>query len=566
VTAARSKLEPRARFAAPEVRPLVAFAARTLRLALERVRKLAWWLDVAAILLVIRVVTVLARPLTHSRLGWDEKFFVYSGYSILHGQVPYRDFQTLKGPLLPLSEALGVWLFGLEHERFRLFPNILGVGSIAFLVAALIRRGVYRLVAVSIGLLISLVWLDPKNHETTINDTESLLLGYFCISLAFLLMQRKVTPSLSLLGGLFLGATVLIKENFVITAAATWLAFLFLPATGGAPRRERLAYAKWSLAGGFGLGIAVVVYLVIAGGMAPYLRVISVYPRYANSYCTALGFFHPGSFWDERQQEWAHLSDRILNATDLAPWLALLSASVLLTRVKNAPFVAGCGATLVATLVTINIGHCYHSHYFVLAATGLTVAALPGALALSDALRPARPAVKTWVGVAALGATGCLIYPRYAKGADEHPKPVWRQVAGDVREAIEKYSKPNDFILTTGTPDLYFLTGRLGAHETNSFVDELLVIYPGDTDAERVAGMRARLEKTRPKVVVIDDSSWAYPGRSVRTIKSLVDAYLGAHQYVKMGRVYVRPDLVNGTQRGLGQAPSGDVVSDVTEP
>jgi hypothetical protein len=140
---------------------------------------------------------------------------------------------------------------------------------------------------------------------------------------------------------------------------------------------------------------------------------------------------------------------------------------------------------------------------------------------------------------------------------------VQRAVATDVGEAIEKYSKPLDYILTTGTPDLYFVTRRLGAHETNAFVDELLIMYPGNTDAERVSDMRARLEATRPKVVVIDSSITAYAGRSVGTLHALVDAYVEAHKYVRMGRVYVRPDLIEPGSMWASTVSSGDVLYDL---
>jgi hypothetical protein len=544
-----------------ELRALGRLAQRA-RHTLARARSLALWLDMAAIVLVVRITLVVARPLTYSGLGYDEKFYVYGGYSVLHGQVPYRDFQNLKGPLVSLSEALGIYVFGLDQQRFRLFPLTLGVGSIAFLVGALIQRGVYRIIAMAIGLLVASIWLDPAYHDSGLNDAESLLLGYFVLSLACLLVRVKRRAPFLFLGGLFLGATILVKENFVITAAVAWLAFFFMPHDGIDPKAERLAYAKWTIAGGLFLGLSVAGYLALAGGLGPYIRLIGVYPKYANQYCVDLKVFHPGSFWSVRKEEWDKLTDSLVTAARLGLWLPLFAASVLLINRSNALFAVAAMATFIAMLVTISVGHCYHNHYFVLGATGFVVLALPGADALSDALRFAPRNVKMWVGAATFAAIGCAFYRGYKKRVDEHPRPVGRVVATDVREAIEKYSKPLDYILTTGTPDLYFVTGRLGAHETNGFVDELLVMYPGNTDVERVSGMRARLEATLPNVVVIDSSSSAYAYRSRRTLHALVDAYLDDHKYVKMGRVYVRPDLVEPGSVEMSKEAWGEVVHD----
>ncbi len=545
----------------PAVRAL---AAKALRVALGRALSLAWWLDVAAVGIVARVAIVLARPLTYSPLGYDEKFYVYGGYSVLHGQVPYRDFQNLKGPFVSLTEALAVAVFGIDHQGFRLMPLTLGVGGIAAMVAALIQRGVYRLIAMGVGLLVAAYWLDPTRHETTINDTESLVVGYFALALACFLVRTRATSrssaSWSLLGGIFLGATVLVKENFVITAAVAWLAFLFLPRPAD-PRRARASYIKWSLIGGIGLGVAVTLYLAASGGLRPYLRLITVYPTYANTYCVALGNFHPGPFWAVRKQEWDHLSDKLVNVPLMAPWLPIFAATIMLTKRDTLLFVLGSVATFLASLATINVGHCYWMHYWVLGATGLAALAIPGAEAVSVALRSAKRSTRAWAGVATLAAVACGSYPRYAQANEKPAAPVKREVAPDVQEAIRRYSYDGDYILTTGTPDLYFLTHRLGAHETNGFVDELLVMYPGNTDTDRVAGMRARLEATRPKVVVIDRSSSAYPQRSVRTIHALVDAYLSAHHYVAMGRVWVRPDVV---ERVGANPPIPPGVGDVT--
>ena len=135
------------------------------------------------------------------------------------------------------------------------------------------------------------------------------------------------------------------------------------------------------------------------------------------------------------------------------------------------------------------------------------------------------------------------LLPPYLEAEAQHPVPSETNVSPKARNAIEKYTAPYDYVLTTGTPDVYFLTGRLGAHETNGFVDELLVMYPGKTDVERVREMRAMLDRKMPKVVILDSSWSAYADRSGRTIRALVKPFLSDKHYVSIGDgIYVRPD------------------------
>ena len=70
-----------------------ALVSRARRLAVGVLtRKTA--LDLVAIAIVLRVGSVFARRLTYSGIGYDERFYVYGGYSVLHGESLTVTFRT----------------------------------------------------------------------------------------------------------------------------------------------------------------------------------------------------------------------------------------------------------------------------------------------------------------------------------------------------------------------------------------------------------------------------------------------------------------------------------------
>src|SRR5579859_2889477 len=56
----------------------------------------------------------------------DEGYFVQQGVRVLHGQLPYRDFQTLYTPGLAYVHAA---LFGLLGGPFVLAPRVLALAA-----------------------------------------------------------------------------------------------------------------------------------------------------------------------------------------------------------------------------------------------------------------------------------------------------------------------------------------------------------------------------------------------------------------------------------------------------
>src|SRR5688572_30964562 len=49
-----------------------------------------------------------------AQIAYDEHFFLIEGWSVLKGQIPYRDFQEFKPPVIFFVHALALELFGME--------------------------------------------------------------------------------------------------------------------------------------------------------------------------------------------------------------------------------------------------------------------------------------------------------------------------------------------------------------------------------------------------------------------------------------------------------------------
>src|SRR5208282_3377929 len=113
------------------------------------IRLAAWWRPFVGILLTLYTLrltawffAILNARFLHNGVNYEESFFVWGGWSILKGRVPYRDFIEYKPPLLFLTHALAQKIFGFEHFEYRTFLAYLPLSSLLALQLALVSRRV----------------------------------------------------------------------------------------------------------------------------------------------------------------------------------------------------------------------------------------------------------------------------------------------------------------------------------------------------------------------------------------------------------------------------------------
>src|SRR5882724_12652001 len=94
-------------------------------------------IDLVTLLVPIHLFRVLDDRILHSGMGYDEQFFFWGGWNISKGQIPYVDFFEFKPPMVFITHAFAVMLFGTKATTYRLFFGIAPLVSIVLLHVAL---------------------------------------------------------------------------------------------------------------------------------------------------------------------------------------------------------------------------------------------------------------------------------------------------------------------------------------------------------------------------------------------------------------------------------------------
>jgi hypothetical protein len=274
----------------------------------------------------------------------------------------------------------------------------------------------------------------------------------------------------------------------------------------------------------------------VCGGLRPYL---AGYPRtraFADNYAVQLGLFVRGPVWDEQRQNWAHLSAGLFNIARLSPWLPLFAAGILMVRPRRWPRLIAAILGLAGSAYAITVGHCFWVHYFVTGAGGLALTAAVCCLDLAEG-GGGRRAQRAY-GVLA----GAIIFPqlfaRYDAEVVRTFEPAQPNVSPSVLDYVVHNTAPSDYILAT-QPGLYFFAKRKSALTYNSFLDEVIPTYPGTSDDDRLARLRAQIEEHHPKVIYIYP---AYMERMKRHLDTLIYPVVHEGHYVSVqDGLWVRP-------------------------
>ena len=106
-------------------------------------------LRIAGTLLALAITTsvflILNRQFLYNGRGYDEEFFIWGGWCIRKGLVPYRDFIEFKPPMVFMTHALAQALFGMEGAAFRTFFSGLSLTGLLAFHLALMGRGIGRI-------------------------------------------------------------------------------------------------------------------------------------------------------------------------------------------------------------------------------------------------------------------------------------------------------------------------------------------------------------------------------------------------------------------------------------
>ena len=484
------------------------------------------------------LVLILVRSRFYASINFDEEFFLWQGWAILNGNVPYRDFFEPKPPLIFFANALGLAVFGIKDSLYRIVPTAVAVASIALFYPALTARKISPWLAALITAQTALWLIGGEFHDSGLNDTETYGLAFTLIgtSLGAFAAGRAMargTFALQVLSGISFGLAVLCKELFVLAVIPAWLLAGITPVDLKWNWRQLIV----SAAGGLAVGLVFLAYLVMNSAVGAYFDLIGFYRPLAANYCVDLGRFPRVSGWGVVTASWDMLREPLYNVRHLAFVVALGAAIPLLIRRGNArgrlvqvliAFVA-----VVFGMIAVSAGHCFWKHYFLMGMAGLLLASIVGAEMLSQFLRDKAGWISAVAAVVLTAALSFVMAPPLRVALEEPPKrhayPWYYEPL--LWETIERHSQPGDYILSTESPLLYVATNRRNPLPLGAFTDEILPYMSAENRTLQLERLRQSLEANLPKVIYF--ASWLRP-RQEKFHQLLFDPLLAKYGYVRV--------------------------------
>jgi hypothetical protein len=280
------------------------------------------------------------------------------------------------------------------------------------------------------------------------------------------------------------------------------------------------------------------------GALGPYLAMASRYARMyrdpQRAYCVLLGYAHPSTPWRNLVETWTRMNRIFLNWRTLGYLLAFVVPGVVFAWRRSRFLALSMFAVAVAALWAPTASNCMFWHYYNMSIAGIAFIVAAGIDSMQRALHTADRRLRAGVGLAALVFVFWYVSPALWQQWNAHPKrPPWKEPQPGLVAFIAANTTPDDRILTTGTPMLYVVTDRFGAVRESNFTDEILGYYDGESDEEKLQGLRDQLRRNPPKVVFLDP---AHERRKRRHFKALLGPFLTEGGYRQVNpHLYVRP-------------------------
>jgi hypothetical protein len=311
-------------------------------------------------------------------------------------------------------------------------------------------------------------------------------------------------------------------------------------------KRQAAGYAKFTTIGVAAMLAALCAYMVPIGSMKRYVELVveyaSLFRNPKTSYCVILGRWTPSTPLGELRAQAKYIYEQFFNAPVLGYLTPFFVASIVCTWSRSKILFGLSFATLLCALYAVTATNCQWPHYYNMALSGMFFFFIVGIDSLNASIAASSQVVRAFV-VGTLLATGVFFVPRIDAELKNWPyrfAPVPEPIPG-VFDFVAKNSSPSDRILTIGAPLLYMYVNRRSALRESSLLDEFITYYPGNSDVEKLSGLRAQLVKNRPKIVIIDPESGMH--RKRRHMESLLMPFFQEFHYQPVGQYYwVRPD------------------------
>jgi hypothetical protein len=497
--------------------------------------------------LTIRVFLVFNDPMLHGGVNFDESHFVWGGWCMTKGLVPYRDFLEFKPPFIFITHFVAMKLFGYREFGYRWFFLYFPLVSLLSLQLSMLSRGIDRWLSLAVVLGIIQLWVNHSYHDVALSDTESIGVTYYWFAVAFLLAKTPFKSLTNAIGGGLLVVCTLSKEPFLLVSMGTWVACFLVRERGTNAVRDLKQYWKYTFIGAVVVVAGLCIYMIPTGAMREYIKMAAGYVRLyrdpEHSYCVVLGRFHPTTPSNDLWRSWDKARREFLNRQTLGYLLPLGVGALVFTARRSIALLATTLIIGFFAFYAVTASNCQWFHYYNMTMTGIFFFLVIGLDSMTPYLQSSDWAVRNFIRFSMLASIWIVVRPRFLEerelyGTRTFPNEYPNQVPGEL-DAINKYTKPTDRIFTTGMPALYVEADRISAVRESAIVDETLGYYEGNTDEEKLSGLRAELDAHMPKLVILDPE-WA--PRKVRTNKALMMPFLEAHHYQQVGPYFwLRP-------------------------
>jgi hypothetical protein len=400
----------------------------------------------------------------------DEGYFAQQALRVLHGQVPFRDFETLYSPGLAYLHAA---LFALAGG-----PNVLALRALALLSRAALSAATYVMARplvrnplwAALPAIVLLVGLDdaPERWEPHPGWLSTL----FAV-LAAMVICRSLTTRALVLAGALCGVSYVFKQNtgvFMLLAIAFWT-------------RQRSIYALAAFGG------------VTALWLGPLALAVTDVSKLG----ALVGAVNQAG---------------LVAAPELT---MLVPLACLVAAVRNGPhwyLVAGLAlfATQIPRMDTLHL------------AWSAPILLALGAVALERARAPI--VIAALIGLVALAIPVAaarlqfIAQPREAIANLEAPTRTAHDLADTIAD-VQSRTSPSDPIFVYPTSPLVYVLSDRGNPTRFDHVN------PGAANPQQIANLIADLERAEPQAVVISDF-WAAAWGPSQVNRALED-YLTSH-------------------------------------
>jgi hypothetical protein len=503
--------------------------------------------DALVVLWVTVFHHVLGVKYRFAQIAYDEHYFLTEGWSVVKGQVPYRDFMEFKPPVIFFVHALGLQLFGLEGLGYRKFLALLSLAAFLALAVALLSRRVHRLLVAAALMLMVRHFYDNRLHNSVINDAETLALDFFMLGTGVLLTRTTWQRTQQVLGGALLALSPLSKEPMAFAVLAAWLTLMLLHHIESDSKGAARRFAGFTIAGVAGVVATWLVYMLATGSLSWFVLQMKLSIAYTKNYAYQIRWASREPPGGQLAEMYRRFTENYIDARHFAVFIPAFVGllGMLALRGRRRLVAVGALVTFAAALYAVSVGGGYALRYYIMAMAGTFFCVVFGVIALDEyAKRWGRRYPPHGVGAAylvlAFATTGNRLLSESRKYASYAPQPP-PVLQSDIDFVLE-HTSPGDMIFTTDDPLLCVYSDRMNAFRGGIVLDEIIEYYPGNTDEERLSVIREGLVANRPKLVVFGDTMVS-ARRKRRYTRALVMPFLRDNGYIRLNnRFYLRPD------------------------